>query len=342
MVDGTFGNGNTDVQTGKAGDQTGHPSPEGNFDFAATWFPYAQGWVAGAVANPDVNGNPQWDSPDAHSPGLETNVISWPNNGGTAVVSLPGVNSLNDGMLFTTSSQGESAVNITASAPKADGSGWVISLREASAGDPQVLATNQSQFQFVYIPFTATKLIGGYISANGASIKSQGAFTLTRTAAGTYSLAIPGKVATNGVLLLQNASFLAGTTNVADNNFLSYQYNDDGSGTNGIFVIQARHTGAGGFPLTDTSFYFTWIDFTDPLKPPATVVAAPSLPIALSGGAAVITFPSSANGFTLETAASLSGSPISWSLVGIVGQGSLTNSYTLPATPSTQFYRLRK
>ncbi|HYT60699.1 MAG TPA: hypothetical protein VEL06_11045, partial [Haliangiales bacterium] len=163
MVDGTFGNGNTDVQTGKAGDQTGHPSPEGNFDFAATWFPYAQGWVAGAVANPDVNGNPQWDSPDAHSPGLETNVISWPNNGGTAVVSLPGVNSLNDGMLFTTSSQGESAVNITASAPKADGSGWVISLREASAGDPQVLATNQSQFQFVYIPFTATKLIGGYI-----------------------------------------------------------------------------------------------------------------------------------------------------------------------------------
>ena len=347
MVDGTFNKGDTDIQTGKAGDQSANPSPEANFNFATIWFPYAQGWTAGAIANPDANGNPQWDNPHAHSAGLETNVISWPNNGGiyggTAVLSLPGVNSLNDGMLFTTSSQGESAANISAAAPKSDGSGWVISLREASASDPQVLATSQSQFQFIYIPYTAQKLLGGHISADGTSIKSQGTFTLTRTGAGTYALAIPGKVGTNGVLLLQNASFLAGTTDVADNNFFSYQYNDDGSGTNGVFAIQSRHTVAGGtFPLTDTSFYFAWVDFTDPLKPPAAVVTVPSLDIARSGGTATITWPPSANGFTLETAASLGGSPISWSTVGVVGQGTLTSSYTVPATPATHFYRLRK
>jgi hypothetical protein len=349
MVDGTFGKGDADVQTGKAGDQNGKPSPEANFNFATTWFPYNQGWTAGAVGNPDAAGNPQWDNANAHSPGLETNIVSWLGSdgafGGTAVLSLPGVNSLQDGMLFTTSSQGDSAVNIIASAPKSDGSGWVISIREAAESNPLVLATNQSQFQFVYIPYRANKLIGGYINSSGAAVRSNGVFTLTRAAAGTYNLTIPGKNGTNGVLLLENAGFLAGTTNLADNNFLSYQFNDDGTG-NGVFVIQARHTdSSGSFPLSDASFYFAWVDFADPLIPPATsapAVTAPSLSIARTGATALITWPTTANGFTLETTGSLSPAPISWTAVGVVGQGTLTSGFTLPATPATQFYRLRK
>ena len=352
MVDGSFGKGDVDIQTGKAGDQSSAASPEGNFNFASSWFPYAQGWVGGAVANPDASGNSQWENPNAHSPGLESSVVSWPSVGGvvggTAILSLPGVNSLSDGMVFATSTQGASDVKIVSAAPKADGSSWVVSVRKASESDPAVLAQGLAQFQFVYVPYSAAKLMGGYISASGGTIKGQGAFTVSHNGTGTYSLTLPGKTGTNGVLLLQNASFLSGRTDIADNNFLSYQYQepiDPLAGTNGTFIIQARHTGLRAtFPLTDTSFYFAWVDFTDPLAPPAPVLpsAGPKLNITLSGSTATLTWASSANGFTLETASNLSGSPVVWTSIGTVGQGPLATSYSVPAGSQTQFYRLRK
>jgi hypothetical protein len=67
----------------------------------------------------------------------------------------------------------------------------------------------------------------------------------------------------------------------------------------------------------------------------------PSLSISLSKTVATITWGTDANGYTLETATSLSGTP-TWSSVGVVGQGTLTASYTLPGTPAVQFYRLKK
>src|SRR5206468_1219485 len=107
---------------------------------------------------------------------------------------------------------------------KADGAGWAISVRKASESAPAVLAEGLAQFQFVYVPYAATKLIGGYVSPGGATLKGRGAFTVSRGGAGTYNVTLPGKTGTNGVLLLQNASFLSGRTDIADNNFLSYQY----------------------------------------------------------------------------------------------------------------------
>jgi hypothetical protein len=194
------------------------------------------------------------------------------------MLNLPGVNSRTDGMLFTTSSQGNSDLNITASAPAADGLGWIVSIREDSETDPLILAStatvsgqNESMFQFVYVPYTAANLIGGQINGtNGATVHGQGSFTLARTGVGAYELTIPGKAGTNGVLLLQNAGFLAGHTNIADNNFLSYEYNS----TSGKFVIQSRHTVANNSADPgDTDFYFAWVDFATPLAPASGVTS---------------------------------------------------------------------
>jgi len=248
-------------------------------------------------------------------------------------------------MIFATSTQAGSDVKIISLAPKADGSGWIVNSRRASESDPTALDAADSQFQFVYVPYNSSNLIGGYISSNGTPIKSAGNFSLTRTAAGVYSLTIPGQTGTNGVLLLQEAAFLPGNTALADNNFLSYQFAPDNTGTNGTFVIQSRHTGSGGtFPLTDTAFYFAWVDFKNPLAPAAaqTQGAPPSLSITKSGNSAVIAFSGSADGFTLEKTSALA-PQASWTPIGVVGQGNLTGgSYTIPMTANAEFYRLRK
>jgi hypothetical protein len=347
LITGAFGTGGTDIQTGKAGDQSANPSPEGNFNFATTWFPYAQGWVGAAVDNPDTEGNPRFASENSHSPGLNTNIVSWPEidgtRGGSALLTLPGVNANQDGMLFATSTQGGSDVKLISVAPAFDGSGWFVTARGASQNDPTTLATGNAQFQVVYIPYSAGRLIGGEVAPNGSLVKSNGQFTLGRASAGTYNLAIPGKTGTNGVLLLQSIGFLQGSTNIANPNFLSYQYNDAGSGTNGLFAIQARHTEAGNtFPLTDSGFYFAWVDFSTPLTPPVTTATTPpTLSIAKSGSTAVLSWSANANGFTLEHSPAL-GSQANWLGLGVVGEGSLVNSYTIPAGTNTEFYRLRK
>ena len=83
--------------------------------------------------------------------------------GGLARLALPGVNSLEDGMLFTTSSDGGSDINIVGVAPVEDGTAWLVTVREDSATDAETLAdAGQSEFEF-YVPFDAPRLIGGDI-----------------------------------------------------------------------------------------------------------------------------------------------------------------------------------
>lgn len=271
MVDGTFATGNLDLNTGRAG--THAASPEANFSFSATWFPYDQGWLGGEVAGPSPEGVSSWAAPSAHAAGLTAGLVKWlqyPAESGTyagiAELRLPGVNSLENGMLFATSADGGSDVNIVGVAPKSDGIGWVVTIREDAATDATTLAdSGQSEFQFVYVPFDAQRLVGGHIvGTDGSKRKAAGNFTLTRTAIGTYEMTIPGKTGTDGTLLLQVAEFEADTSDsLASRAFLSYAYN------NGKFVIQARKTTTDTTAdLVDASFYVAWVDFTAPLAPP--------------------------------------------------------------------------
>lgn len=278
MLTGSFGTGNLDLITGSAG--TPGSSPEANFAFSAAWFPYDQGWLAGEVGNPILfdaflpDGTAQWRQANSRAAGLSAGLVRWrdyPSDtgifGGLAELRLPGVNTLEDGMLFATSTDGSSDINILGVAPLEDGSAWLITLREDSATDAETLATSgQSQFQFVFIPFNAERLIGGHIvGADASKRRAAGDFTVTRTGTGTYELVIPGKTGSSGALILQAAAFEPGTTEpLATRAFLSYEYVND------RFVIQSRVTSSDTTAnLTDVNFYVAWIDFAEPLAPPA-------------------------------------------------------------------------
>lgn len=276
MADGSWGTGNLDVNLGRAGSH--ESSPEANFAFSTIWFPFDQGWLGGDVGTPLVDDfgevSSRWSGANNHTAGLTAGLIRWldfPTGsqayGGLADLQLPGVNSLEDGLLFAASSDGGSDVNIVGVAPKEDGSGWRVTIREDSATTAETLAAaDQSEFQFVYVPFAAERLIGGHIvGATGEKRKAAGDFILTRTGTGTYELTIPGKTGADGALLLQAADFEAGTSEpLATRAFLSYEFAD------GKFVIQSRKTTTDTTAdLADASFYVAWVDFTQPLAPPA-------------------------------------------------------------------------
>lgn len=272
MADGTYGNGDLDINTGRAG--THDSSPEANFAFSAAWFPFDQGWIGGELTGPDATtGLGNWTRPTAHSVGITPRLVRWTEfpegsgvYGGLAEVQLPGVNSLTNGMLFATSADGGSDVNIVGVAPKADGSGWVLTVREDSATDAETLAdAGQSEFQFLYVPYHARNLVGGHINgSDGAKLTARGELNVARTAAGVYELTLPGKTGSQGMLILQVADFEPGTSApLASRAFLSYQYAD------GKFTIQSRKTtSARTADLADADFYVAWIDFESPLSPP--------------------------------------------------------------------------
>jgi hypothetical protein len=278
MVNGSFGVGNLDINLGRAG--THASSPEGNFGFSVAWFPYDAGWIGGNVGNPNAaTGAAQWNGANEHSAGLVPSLMRWEQfpagsgtYGGLGLLRLPGVNAISNGMVFATSSHGNSDVNIVGVAPTNEangGSGWVVTIREDSALTGEEVATGgQFQFEFVYVPYTAQNLIGGYIEGtSGIALQSAGTFSIQQTGTGTYDLTIPGKRGTNGTLLLQVADFESGTSvPMASRAFLSYDYDD----ASGKFQIEVRNMlFERESELIDANFYFAWVDFAQPLAPPS-------------------------------------------------------------------------
>ena len=277
MIDGTFGTGQLDINTGRAGGH-GLDSPEANFSFSVAWFPYDAGWIGGNVGNPDATtGAPSWAGAGEHATGLIARNMTWsqfpPGSGtygGLGMLQLPGIDAVTNGMIFTTSSDGASDVNIVGVAPVTNGNAtaWLVTIREDSELAAEAVAgAGQHEFEFVYIPYNASNLIGGFIEGiTGDSLQSAGTYTMERVNVGTYSLAIPGKAASSGTLLLQVADIEEGTSvPMASKAMLSYQYNS-GSGR---FIIESRKAIFDGVvDLFDASFYFAWIDFTNPPAPP--------------------------------------------------------------------------
>ena len=82
---------------------------------------------------------------------------------------------------------------------------------------------------------------------------------------------IPGESDATGALVVRSAGLMAGTVNLPDRTFFSYEYD----AANSRFVIQSRelipdaNTPWGRSPtLRDGDLYFAWVDFTNPLGPP--------------------------------------------------------------------------
>jgi len=281
MNDGVFnngGNGSTDLQLGYAGFDSGQG--EGNSNAAVAYFPYEQGW-RGAWVNGGAGGEATFS---ASSPGLPTSTVNWASN--NANVTLAGVNSASDGMLFVAPTHDDNNTNIAAAYPS--GGGWSVSVREDDDPDTTGATVNGSggnSFQFLYVPYSAPRLIGGMVKGTDASLlhaANDAFFDIARSAEGKYALSVYAadghtKLGENdGMVILSVAANSPVTTTRADRKFMSYQYNS----VSGNFDIESREDVAINQPqppsenqfgdnlaLRDVNFYFAWVSFTNPLAP---------------------------------------------------------------------------
>lgn len=290
------------------------------------------------------NGNTNYDSPQQ--------LLTWldATNGvydGLALLHLPGVNSVTDGMLFTVGDDENNSVSGPSAnnAALPDGSGWYVAVRdiETSAGNPTVYATDGgndagTSFSFIFVPWTANNLIGAHIrGSDGSTIMGKGSYSLTRLSVGRYALTIPGKTDTNGALMLLNSGYLAqqpaGMSNVVDNSFLSYEYGGTNVPNNAFIIDSVTINTSGGNTVVpaDADFNFVWVDFTNPLSLSAGVVR-PVLNIVKSGNNVIVSW-TNGTGFMLQSTTSLTGTP-QWTNLGT------QNPQTIAITGKSEFFRL--
>lgn len=245
MDDGEFRNGggaSTDLQIGIAGSDAGQG--ESTSSVAVAYFPYEQGWV-GAWVNSGFGGEATFAN---SSPGLPTSSVVHDFQG-ASFVNLPGVDSDTDGMLFVAATHDGNSTNIAAAFPNNDG--WTVSVREDDNSDVSGNFTTlafDNGFQFLYVPYTAPGLIGGHVNGStGALLHSSGDanFDLTRMSNGQYAVSVYAAdgvtrlTENDGMLILSVAGSMAGTPDLADRAFLSYEYSAPDGDYNGNGVVDA-------------------------------------------------------------------------------------------------------
>ena len=215
--------------------------------------------------------------------------------------------------------------------PSDDNIGWNVSIRvdDEDPSPTSYASEGQSDFAFLYVPYTAYNLVGGKVNANGSKAAGAGNFSVARVSSGRYEITLPGNTDKDGMLVLQNCGALAGQPTVADDGILAWEY------INGKFVVEARHAEAGPsgydvFPARDTAFYFAWVDFASPMAPTAPPVA-PSLSIGRSGANVVVSWPAGTSGYTLESAPAITGP---WTPV----QGVTGNEATVAPSANAQLF----
>lgn len=337
------------------------------------WFPYDQGWKAGYLDDATLDiatpGTPHWKRGDGWGLNSGTALTGYGNPGGQnfynspkdlltwvdttgfgtysglGTLKLKGVNSLNDGMLFTVGNDENNSIRgpLANNAPLADGSGWTVAIRDldTSRYDPSTYATKGasdagSSFSFVYIPFNSDNLVGARVKgSDGSVIKGAGSFTVTRLSAGRYALTIPGKTGSDGALMLQTAGYLADQPTLVDTSVLSYEYGGTNTPAN-AFIIESRYVdatagGEGVVTLRDADFSFVWVDFQNPLSPPGST--PPVLSIVPAGNNTVKISWTGGAGYNLQSTTSLSGTP-NWTPLGS------QNPQTVTVTAGPQFFRV--
>lgn len=276
MDDGVFGNGNagtTEVHLGHGG--YGEDRHEVVFNFATAYFPYEAGWK-GAWVNGAPDGEAEFNGA---SPDVSIEEVVWED--GLANVQLNGINSATDGMLFVAPSNGSSSSRIASAFPNASG-GWTTTIRLDDTEDPEFYEEQGDAFQFLYIPYSATNLIGGHVDGeDGSMINSSGdnRFSLTRQEGGRYALSVfeadgtTKKGGNAGMLMLSVADTLPDISTLGSTAFMSYEFDE----VSGDFIIESRELasinspnafdGFGNeFSPSNANFYFAWVDFQNPLS----------------------------------------------------------------------------
>ena len=230
------------IATAEAGPASTGATVELNIHVAAAFFPFAGGWLGGHLRT--VGDLPDGAFIDGGAPGIDIEMVD-NYAAGRFRLRSPGVHSVDDGILLAVG--GSDDDNAVSAPPNADGSGWEIGVRD-SAGD--LGAYEQGSFSFVFVPFSATGLVGGRVAEDGSVLSSAGSFSLLRSSPGVYRLTVPGHSPDTGVLLLTVAGLRGADP---DDNILSYEA--EGSD----FVIESRDLP--GLLLEDASFVFAYVPY---------------------------------------------------------------------------------
>lgn len=261
---------------------------EDNFNFSMVHFGFNNNWTAGHVNGTSgalfagngagVTITTQFNTPNA-SYGL-----------GHYALSIAGVNSVSDGMLFATGAANSSSGNVVPVGILPGGTGWDVRVNDQGGNFP---ATEQANWSFVYVPYTADNLVaGGRLSLSPLDnssmpptsldvLNSVGTFSTARvdlgpngsiTAPGTpdgqfdagrFLITIPGKDDTTGTLLVGVSKYATASGNSgADDNFLAYEY----SSLLGGWLVETYDLA--GANLQNSDIYFAYFDYNSPISVP--------------------------------------------------------------------------
>lgn len=223
-----------------------------NVNVAVSYFPYAQGWLGGVASGNDGRSNGALVALSG-SPGLSigTNVIDSTSTTGMYDVILPNSgDTRRSGLLFVNAAEEEN--NIATVAPKTDGSGWNVQVRNNTQEN------ENDDFAFVFMPYGTANMIGAEISESGTMDNSTGNLYAFRAGTGTYRLHVPGGSPSQGMLLLSPVANTGGN----QDNFLTYEGDGDD------FVIRGYDAGNAEPSLQDTRFWVSYVSFDNPPSDP--------------------------------------------------------------------------
>lgn len=178
-----------------------HRAPDGrelNIDFAAVYFPFSDGWLAGHGKN-SVNNGPLTSLHASSILKLNPAVGEFgltDRGDGQYTLSLPGIDSVSDGILLVNGGQNDD--NYALSRANVDGT-WTIFNHDLSVNaggyEPDPVA-------FAFVPLGLDNVVSGRVAGDASVILGSGAFTAESVGTGILRLSIPGHSPETGVLLV--------------------------------------------------------------------------------------------------------------------------------------------
>jgi hypothetical protein len=210
---------------------------EYNFNVAAAYFRYADGWYGGWLNNATgANGGANNHFIGNTNIVLGVNVIDL--GGGKTTVDLRqfGLDARTNAILLVVG--GKNEANYAESAPNTNGT-WTVFCHDDNA---QGGSYEQDYIAFVCVPLTNHLIVSGRFNGDCSIAMQSAPFFVTNTYAGTYHLAIPGATPGNGVLIISAEG--AGPYNI--DNIVSYQATADG------WDIQTRDLNKNALPSLQT------------------------------------------------------------------------------------------
>lgn len=231
---------------------TANGGAEANYDFGFAYFPFAEGWIGGHIT---ANGRELLAKGNLPA-GTTVSLLTGGPMAGEIVLRMPGIDALEDGMLFTVpEANGD---DVTAVGPLPDGSGWQIRVADEdhNFGSEQRLPVG-----FVFIPYGLPGVVGGRVGEDGFVLNASGDFGVCRVAGGRYEIFIPGKTDQDGVLLVEITKLYP---NGVEDNAIAWAYDPKACDGKGGFVVESYDQPA--FANQDVIFTFVFIPYVNDLR----------------------------------------------------------------------------